>query len=512
MLLHYCLICAAAAAAVDAVYARSLQAPPQAAAPVAAALVRVFELPLPPLPLLVVLLRRLHRPLCRQDCLALALPPPLLLLLWCCQALAPCLLKARAATDGAAASCIAAVAHPPPLPLLQAPLRVLAAALPLMIAAAAGGLPGLLQGHRCRSSGAAPTRRRPSWRRGRSRSLLTAACYVLLYTAHHRGLRQPATLLYMRAYALYSAADGASARRRRRRFLRTHTARRRRFCCARCHEDCIRRARANIYAIMVFISYKSRYKHPQKVVFPSAVPWSPHKKGLVVVPFYLRLICIAFVIFVCLYQYKDRCIITPCHSTQASLVTMLHHRTKLGQRQRRDGWACDGGSRPGNVIATRRRTRAAALEVQALGDLAAALHSAAAIVSAGTDALAAASGPLEPAVRVVGGDIAAVADLQPTLPGIARLSVRVVSGVFVCALRAVVLLPCPATTHSAPTCLYNPNTKHIGDIEALYTEKCCLGGHARLYCVEPATRSIQKHTHARARAHNNNNQHCTQQT
>lgn len=66
----------------------------------------------------------------------------------------------------------------------------------------------------------------------------------------------------------------------------------------------------------------------------------------------------------------------------------------------------------------RQLTKARALG-PVLPEISAALHSA-------IDTIAAASGPLEPAVQVIGGDIANVVDLQPTLQGVGRLSVSAV--------------------------------------------------------------------------------------
>lgn len=44
------------------------------------------------------------------------------------------------------------------------------------------------------------------------------------------------------------------------------------------------------------------------------------------------------------------------------------------------------------------------------------------LIQSATTTIAAASGPLEPVVTTVGADLASLADLQPTLPGVARLS------------------------------------------------------------------------------------------
>jgi hypothetical protein len=49
--------------------------------------------------------------------------------------------------------------------------------------------------------------------------------------------------------------------------------------------------------------------------------------------------------------------------------------------------------------------------------------------------LASHAGPLQPAVQVIGGDIASVAALSPTLPGLARLTVRVLQPVTVVAVE-----------------------------------------------------------------------------
>ncbi|KAI8468751.1 MAG: protein kinase [Monoraphidium minutum] len=62
-----------------------------------------------------------------------------------------------------------------------------------------------------------------------------------------------------------------------------------------------------------------------------------------------------------------------------------------------------------------RRARQAPRAVEVVAELAA-------LVQTATNTIAAAAGPLEPVVQTVGGDVASVLDLQPTLPGVARLS------------------------------------------------------------------------------------------
>lgn len=51
------------------------------------------------------------------------------------------------------------------------------------------------------------------------------------------------------------------------------------------------------------------------------------------------------------------------------------------------------------------------------------LYEVSALIHTATSTIAAASGPLEPVVQTVGGDIASVLELQPTIPGMARLTV-----------------------------------------------------------------------------------------
>ena len=86
---------------------------------------------------------------------------------------------------------------------------------------------------------------------------------------------------------------------------------------------------------------------------------------------------------------------------------------------------------------TKRLVRPRAVEI--IGPLSTAVHTA-------VDSLAAAAGPLEPAVRVVGGDIANVVDLSPTLPGVARLSVR---RILAPSARAQARTPAARGAHSA---------------------------------------------------------------
>ena len=71
-----------------------------------------------------------------------------------------------------------------------------------------------------------------------------------------------------------------------------------------------------------------------------------------------------------------------------------------------------------------RRCRQAAL-AQANGDTLLAASEAASLVSRFVDLVATASPtPLQPAVNVIGMDIASTVALQPTMPGLARLAVR----------------------------------------------------------------------------------------
>lgn len=71
-----------------------------------------------------------------------------------------------------------------------------------------------------------------------------------------------------------------------------------------------------------------------------------------------------------------------------------------------------------------RRCRQAAL-AQADGDTLLAASEAASLVSRFVDLVATASpAPLQPAVNVIGMDIASTVALQPTMPGVARLAVR----------------------------------------------------------------------------------------
>ena len=71
-----------------------------------------------------------------------------------------------------------------------------------------------------------------------------------------------------------------------------------------------------------------------------------------------------------------------------------------------------------------RRCRRAAL-AQADGDTLLAVSEAASLVSRFVDLVATASpAPLQPAVNVIGMDIASTVALQPTMPGLARLAVR----------------------------------------------------------------------------------------
>ena len=74
-----------------------------------------------------------------------------------------------------------------------------------------------------------------------------------------------------------------------------------------------------------------------------------------------------------------------------------------------------------------RHCRQAAL-AQADGDTLLAASEAASLVSRFVDLVATASpAPLQPAVNVIGMDIASAVALQPTMPGLARLAVRLQS-------------------------------------------------------------------------------------
>jgi hypothetical protein len=90
-------------------------------------------------------------------------------------------------------------------------------------------------------------------------------------------------------------------------------------------------------------------------------------------------------------------------------------RARLGTNQR----SC------GSTFVSQRsssRCRQQAVPIPELASIATSLES---IVNE----LASHAGPLQPAVQVIGGDIASVAALSPTLPGVARLTVRVLQPV-----------------------------------------------------------------------------------
>ena len=86
------------------------------------------------------------------------------------------------------------------------------------------------------------------------------------------------------------------------------------------------------------------------------------------------------------------------------------------------GLACSSSS----GSSSRRRTAAANWRRPALVVDLAALESVASAVQAGVEQIASASpAALQPAVRLIGGDVASTLGLSPTLPGLARLSVSV---------------------------------------------------------------------------------------
>lgn len=90
------------------------------------------------------------------------------------------------------------------------------------------------------------------------------------------------------------------------------------------------------------------------------------------------------------------------------------------QQQLKRGAQCPSGRTPCNPAIVRHRGSTARHQAVAIPEIASIASSVQNIV----DSIAsAAPGPLQPAVQVIGGDVASVAALAPTMPGLARLTV-----------------------------------------------------------------------------------------
>lgn len=90
------------------------------------------------------------------------------------------------------------------------------------------------------------------------------------------------------------------------------------------------------------------------------------------------------------------------------------------QQQLKRGAQCPSARSPCNPSVISQRGRTARHQAVAIPEIASIASSVQNIV----DTIAsAAPGPLQPAVQVIGGDIASVAALAPTMPGLARLTV-----------------------------------------------------------------------------------------
>lgn len=71
-----------------------------------------------------------------------------------------------------------------------------------------------------------------------------------------------------------------------------------------------------------------------------------------------------------------------------------------------------------SVVATKCRSRLHAVPIPEIASIATSVESIVNSIASHAPA------PLQPAVQVIGGDIASVAALAPTIPGLARLTVR----------------------------------------------------------------------------------------